>query len=111
MEVNAMTKEGTINQQPYLRMVIGEVYADSLITDFLKIWNDEQTSFANEHGFIEARLITEEDGRMIVIETVFTTRDDCLRYHASRAYRQFVAKTQHLFVGSFVVKLFRQRVP
>jgi hypothetical protein len=30
-----------------------------------------------------------------------------LKYHSSRAYRQFVAKTQHLLVGDFVVKLFK----
>src|SRR5439155_26422705 len=108
MEVNAMTKEGTINQQPYVRMVIGEAETDEALSEFLKTWNDEQTSIAREGGFIGGRLLTEDGGRMIVIETVFATRDDCLRHHCSRAYRQFVAKTQHLLVGSFVVKLFKQ---
>ena len=38
---------------------------------------------------------------------VWSTREDCFRYHSSRSYRQFVAKTQHLLVGEFVVKLFQ----
>jgi len=45
---------------------------------------------------------------MILIETTWETREACLKYHCSRAYRQLVAKTQHLLLGDFVVKLFRQ---
>jgi len=101
----------TIRQQPYVRMVIGEVVTDEAVSEFLKIWNERPKVARNEPGFIEVRLMTEEGGRMVVIETVWATRDHCLRYHWSRAYRQLVAKTQHLLVGDFVVKLFRQRVP
>ena len=103
-----MTKEGTINQQPYIRMVIGEAETDEALSEFQKIWNDEQISIAREGGFIEARLMTEEDGRIVVIETVFATRDDCLRHHCAPAYRRFVARTQYLLIGSFVTKLFKQ---
>ena len=45
---------------------------------------------------------------MILIETTWETREACLKYHCSRAYRQLVVKTQHLLVGDFLVKLFRQ---
>ena len=103
-----MTKEGTINQQPYIRMVIGEAETDEALSEFQKIWNDEQTSIAREGGFIEARLMTEEGGRLVVIETVFATRDDCLRHHCAPAYRRFVARTQYLLIGSFVTRLFQQ---
>ena len=106
-----MTEQGTMNQQPYVRMVIGEVATDEAVGEFLNMWNDEAQHIQAERGFIEARLLTEEGGRMVVIETVFATRDDCLRYHCSRAYRRLIATTQHLLVGDFVVKLFRQRVP
>jgi len=103
-----MTKEGTINQQPYVRLVIGEAETDEALSEFQKIWNDEQTSIAREGGFIEARLMTEEGGRLVVIETVFATRDDCLRHHCAPAYRRFVARTQYLLIGSFVTRLFQQ---
>ena len=103
-----MTKEGTINQQPYVRLVIGEAETDEALSEFQKIWNDEQTSIAREGGFIDARLLTEEDGRIVVIETVFATRDDCMRHHCAPAYRHFVARTQYLLIGSFVTKLFKQ---
>ena len=51
--------------------------------------------------------VIEEDGRMAISLTVWRTREDCLKYHSSRAYRRFVNLTQHLLVGHFVVKLFR----
>ena len=103
-----MNDQGKMNQQPYVRLVIGEAETDEALSEFQKIWNDEQTSIAREGGFIDARLLTEEGGRMIVIETVFATRDDCLRHHCARAYRRFVARTQYLLIGSFVTKLFKQ---
>ena len=103
-----MNDQGKMNPQPYVRLVIGEAETDEALSEFQKIWNDEQTSIAREGGFIDARLLTEEGGRMIVIETVFATRDDCLRHHCARAYRRFVARTQYLLIGSFVTKLFQQ---
>ena len=106
-----MTQQGTMNKQPYVRMIIGEAATDEALGEVLKIWNEEAALIVEEPGFTEARLLTEEGGRLLVIETVFATRDDCIRYHCSRAYRQLVAKTQHLLIGDFVVKLFRQRVP
>jgi hypothetical protein len=45
----------------------------------------------------------------VVLITDWPNRQDCLTYHASRAYRQLVAATQHLLVGSYVVKLFQNR--
>jgi heme-degrading monooxygenase HmoA len=53
--------------------------------------------------------MVEEGGNMAVSLTVWKTREDCLRYHSSRSYRQFVARTQHLLAGNFVVKIFKQR--
>ena len=106
-----MTTNEPIKQQPYVRMVIGEVAAASLIAEFVNVWNGEQPDAARDRGFIEARLMIEEGGRLLVVETVFATREDCIRYHSSRAYRRLIATTQHLLVGDFVVKLFRQRVP
>ena len=103
-----MTKEGTINQQPYIRMVIGELVTDEAVAEFVRIWNDEAQHMHAEGGLIEARLMTEEDGRIVVIETVFATRDDCLRHHCAPAYRRFVARTQYLLIGSFVTRLFKQ---
>ena len=103
-----MTTNETTKRQPYVRMVIGEATTDAAVAEFLKTWNYESQHMQAEPGFIEARLMTEEGGYMILIETTWETREACLKYHCSRAYRQLVAKTQHLLVGDFVVKLFRQ---
>ena len=102
MTTNETTK------QPYVRMVIGEATTDAALAEFLNAWKDEAQHMQAEPSFIESRILTEEGGHMILIETTWETRDACLKYHCSRAYRQLVAKTQHLLVGDFFVKLFRQ---
>ena len=92
----------------YARMVIGEANSDDQVQEFARIYTSEVLpQLQNEPGFETARLMIEEGGRMAVSLTLWNTRDDCLKYHSSRSYRQFVAKTQHLLVGEFVVKLFR----
>ena len=92
----------------YLRMIIGETINEDQLQEFQNIFKEECVkALREEPGFQRGDLAIEEDGRMAVIITVWDTRDNCLKHHSSRAYRQFVAKTQHLLVGNFVVKLFR----
>jgi heme-degrading monooxygenase HmoA len=92
----------------YARMVIGEAVSDEQTREFAKIFAAEVLPELREQpGFDSGRLMIEENGRMAVSLTVWKTRHDCLKYHSSRAYRQFVTRTQHLLVGNFVVKLFR----
>ena len=92
----------------YARMVIGEAISDDQVQEFARIYTSEVLpELQNQPGFEAARLMIEEGGRMAVSLTVWNTRNDCLKYHSSRSYRQFVAKTQHLLVGEFVVKLFK----
>lgn len=94
----------------YARMVIGEALSEDQVEEFSRIYQSEVLpGLANESGFECARLMVEENGNMAVSLTIWKTREDCLRYHSSRSYRQFVAKTQHLLVGNFVVKIFRTR--
>jgi heme-degrading monooxygenase HmoA len=91
----------------YARMVIGEALSDDQVREFTRIYTlDVLPELRKEPGFESARLMIEEGGRMAVSLTVWRSRNDCLNYHSSRSYRQFVARTQHLLVGSFVVKLF-----
>jgi heme-degrading monooxygenase HmoA len=92
----------------YARMVIGETFSEDQIQEFAHIYtSDVLPKLKDEPGFEAARLMVEEDGRMAVSLTLWKTRQDCLKYNSSRAYRQFVAKTQHLLAGDFVVKLFK----
>jgi heme-degrading monooxygenase HmoA len=91
----------------YARMVIGEAISDEQIKEFAHIYDCEVVPLLkSEPGFSSAQFMVEEGGRMAVSLTLWDTRDDCVKYHSSRSYRQFVAKTQHLLVGEFVVKLF-----
>jgi heme-degrading monooxygenase HmoA len=94
----------------YARMVIGEALSEEQVNEFSRIYQAEVLpGLANESGFGSASLMVEEGGSMAVSLTLWKTREDCLRYHSSRSYRQFVAKTQHLLAGNFVVKIFRER--
>jgi len=89
-------------------MVIGEMMNEHQLREFRNIFKEEYIPILRDQpGFQRSDLAIEEDGRMAVIITVWDTPDNCLKHHSSRAYRQFVAKTQHLLVGNFVVKLFR----
>jgi heme-degrading monooxygenase HmoA len=90
-------------------MVIGEALSEEQIGEFSRIYQaDVLPGLARESGFESARLLVEEGGNMAVSLTVWNTREDCLRYHSSRSYRQFVARTQHLLAGNFVVKIFKE---
>lgn len=92
----------------YARMVIGEAISDDQVQEFARIYKSEVLpELKNEPGFNSAQLMIEEGGNMAVSLTVWNSRDDCLKYHSSRSYRQFIAKTQHLLLGEFVVKLFK----
>jgi len=92
----------------YARMVIGEATTESQVQEFARIYAAEVLpELEREPGFDSGRLMVEEDGRMAVSLTLWKTREDCVKYHCSRSYRQFVARTQHLLIGDFVVKLFK----
>src|SRR5437667_6750341 len=94
----------------YSRMVIGEAISEEQVHEFARVYNtDMLPQLVKESGFESARLMIEDGGNMAVSLTVWKSRDDCLRYHSSRSYRQFIARTQHLLLGSFVVKLFRDQ--
>ena len=93
----------------YARMVIGETLSEEQVREFARIYSiDVLPKLKDEPGFQSAQLMVEDGGRMAVSLTLWKTRDECLKYHSSHSYRRFVAKTQHLLVGDFVVKLFKE---
>ena len=92
----------------YARMVIGEAISEEQVQEFARIYGAEVLpTLKTEPGFQSSRLMIEDGGNMAVSLTVWKSRDDCLRYHSSGSYRQFIARTQHLLLGNFVVKLFK----
>ena len=93
----------------YARMVIGEALSEEQVHEFSRIYQAEVLpALTQEEGFKTASLMVEEGGNMAVSLTLWNSREDCLRYHSSRSYRQFVSKTQHLLAGNFVVKIFKE---
>lgn len=93
----------------FARMVIGECLSEAQVREFSKIYEADVTpQLTKEPGYVGSQLLVEEGGNMVIALTTWATRDDCLRHHSSRNYRQFVAGTQHLLAGSFVVKIFKE---
>jgi quinol monooxygenase YgiN len=89
-------------------MVIGEAINLDQVRQFQSMFQEEiRAEILKEDGNLGADLMTEEGGSMLLIMTRWRDRESCLRYHSSRAYRQMVAKTQHLLIGDFVVKIFK----
>jgi hypothetical protein len=88
------------------RMIICEAVNDAVIGDLVRLLQDHVGEIPNLAGH---SVLVEEGGRMVLLITEFRNREDCLLYHSSRAYRQLVARTQHLLIGSYVVKLFHNR--
>jgi hypothetical protein len=93
----------------YVRLVIGEVISEDQIKELESV---AKTLFEQidetEVEQPEYSIMIEDGGNMLIIETKFQSREECLRFHSSRAYRVFVKATQHLLVGNYVVKLFRE---
>ena len=93
----------------FAKMVIGECLSEAELAEFAKIYeNDLTPQLVKESGYAGSQLLVEEGGNMVIALTTWTTREECLRHHSSRNYRQFVAGTQHLLAGSFVVKIFKK---
>jgi heme-degrading monooxygenase HmoA len=88
------------------RMIICEAAADDAVKEIVNLMQEHVRNLA---GMISHSILVEEGGLMVVLITDWPTRQDCLAYHASRAYRQVVAATQHMLMGNYVVKLFQNR--
>ena len=90
----------------WTRMSIGEAISGDSVKNIATVMQDH---LADLPGVIGHSILIEEGGRMVILITDWPTRDECLAYHGSRSYRQFVTATQHLLVGNYVVKLFQNR--
>ena|SRR5437867_2314673 len=88
------------------RMTICEAVSDDLLKQIVARMEEH---VATLQGLLGYSVLVEEGGRMVILITDWPNRQDCLTYHTSRAYRQFVASTQHMLVGDYVVKLFNTR--
>ena len=91
---------------PSTRMIIGEAATDELAKEVIAKMHEHIRVIT---GLIQHSILVEEGGRMVILITDWSSREECLTYHASRGYRQFVASTQHMLVGDYVVKLFHNK--
>jgi hypothetical protein len=87
-------------------MIIGEAVSDVAVKEIVNRMQEHVRDVLGVNGH---SILVEEGGMMVVMTTDWPNRQDCVAYHASRACRQLVAATQHLLVGSYVVKLFQNR--
>jgi hypothetical protein len=87
-------------------MAICEGISDEAVKEIVDRMQDHVENIQSLTGH---SILVEEGGRMVILVTSFPNRESCLTYHASREYRQFVAATQHLLIGNYVIKLFQNR--
>ena len=88
------------------QLIIGEALTDHYVKQIVSRMQDHVRNIPELIGY---SILAEEGGRMVILITDWSNRQDCLQYHASRAYRQFVAATQHMLAGSYVVKVFQNQ--
>ena len=86
------------------RMIIGEVVSDGLVNEIV---TQIQEHVSQLHGLLGHSILVEDGGRMVILITDWPTREDCLAYHSSKVCRQLTASTQHMLLGNYVVKIFR----
>jgi len=68
----------------FTRMIIGEAVSDDLLNQIVARM---QEHVATMDGALGHSILIEEGGRMVILISDWPNREDCLTYHASRAYR------------------------
>lgn len=97
----------------YTRMAIGELaHGDLARAQVVLMMHTHANSLRDSapdegSGFLAYRILAEEGGPMIILETDWAGREQCLRYHASRSYRTLVGDTMNQLVGNYVTKIFK----
>ena len=90
----------------FTRMIVCEALTDENVQSLISRMQEHARDIPDVIGH---SILAEEGGRMVILTTDWNTREACLQHHSSRSNRQFVADTQHLLVGSYVVKLFQNQ--
>ena len=88
----------------FTRMIVCEALTDENAQNVLQRMQEHVRTIPD---VIAHSILAEEGGRMVILTMDWDRRDTCLQYHASRLNRQFVAETQDLLIGSYIVKLFQ----
>jgi hypothetical protein len=86
-------------------MAIGEAVSDDRVKEIVARIRDYVA--IEIPGIVGQSILVEEGGLMVVLITNWRNQQDCLAYHASTIWRQLLASTEHMLVGSYVVKLFQ----
>jgi len=71
-------------------MVIREAVGEDHVEESVGIYQEVLSTISTEPGIQETKLMIEDGGNLMVFITVWDTRESCLRYHSSKAYRQFM---------------------
>ena len=88
----------------FTRMIVCEALSDDNVHNIISRIQEHIRKIPDVIGH---SILAEEGGRMVILTADWNSREACLQHHASRLNRQFVADTQNLLVGSYVVKLFK----
>ena len=92
----------------HIHLAIAEAIGNEQVRDVVRIVKERGAAIADASDFVSFHIDVEDAGTMILITTVWRTREALVKYALSRTYRQLIAATQHLLVGDFVVKVFKR---
>ena len=92
----------------HIHLAIAEAVGDEQLRELLRIVRERAAAIADAPDFVSFHIDVEDGGSMILISTVWQTRDALVKYASSRIYRQMIAATQHLLVSDLVVKVFKR---
>jgi hypothetical protein len=104
-------KFSEIDWNQFTRMMVMETVSESAAGDMIALLRDHVVAIkarADFSAFVNAEILAEEDGRMIVFELTFSNRERLLECHRSREYRQLLTNIMHLLIGDPVIKMFRR---
>jgi quinol monooxygenase YgiN len=88
----------------FTRMIVCEALTDESVQNLVSRMQEHVRRISDVIGH---SILAEEGGRMVILTTDWESREACVQHHASRLNRQFVADTQNLLVGTYIVKLFQ----
>jgi heme-degrading monooxygenase HmoA len=87
-------------------MVIVEAISDAAIADINNLFDAHVADLGTAEGFVTSHRLTEDGGRMVILETTWKSREACLAYHTfSGRHRQERERLAPFIAGDPLVKL------
>ncbi len=92
----------------YVYLMVVEPLTDADAQHLLELTRKYGRLVANRPGCMSFHVDIEADGGMIVLTSIWQSREALSAYTSSKLYRGLWAMTRHLLISSFVERTFRR---